>query len=202
MTAITNAPELISLTRQIEKCTLCEHKLPLGPKPIVQLHTNAKIILVGQAPGSVTHETGLPFMDKSGERLRSWMGINEDEFYNAQNIAIVPMGFCYPGRGKSGDLPPSKECAPLWREQVLALLPNIELTLLKGAYAQQWHFSQAQLQVPKTLTETVRHWPLYWPDILPLPHPSPRNNIWLKKHSWFEQEVIPKLQTRVKKLLY
>ncbi len=197
----THSPDLAALTKKILSCTVCEYKLPLGAKPIVQLNSKAKILIASQAPGSFAHASGTPFKDKSGERLRLWMGIEDDDFYDPQKVAILPIGFCYPGRGNSGDLPPTKECAPLWREKVLALLPNIELTLLIGAYAQQWHFSYAQIKKPKTLTETVKQWPLYWPSIIPLPHPSPRNNIWMSKHSWFEQEVLPQLSKRVNNIL-
>ncbi|WP_083256785.1 uracil-DNA glycosylase family protein [Glaciecola punicea] len=189
------------LSRILEKvaiCNVCESKLPLGPNPIVQVHAQAKILIASQAPGSVAHALGVPFKDKSGERLRRWMGISEADFFNPRHVAILPMGFCYPGRGKSGDLPPTKECASIWRGDLLALLPNIQLTLLIGAYSQAWHLQKAR---QSTLSETVKVWQNYWPEQLPMPHPSPRNNIWVTKNPWFEDQVIPVLQQRIKLLL-
>jgi len=137
------------------------------------------------------HETGIPFDDPSGERLRDWMGIDKDTFYNAEEVSILPMGFCYPGTGKSGDLPPRKECAEKWRKPLLKLMPNIQLTLVIGQYAIDWHLGDKK---KNNLTETVKAWKEYWPDHLPLPHPSPRNNIWLKKNGWFQGEVLPELK--------
>lgn len=190
-------PHWQQLLRDVRACTLCEPELPLGARPVVQLHPKARILVAGQAPGKRVHASGKPFDDPSGDRLRQWMGIDKNTFYNAEELAIIPMGFCYPGTSKSGDLPPRKECAPTWREQLLQQLPNLELTLAIGQYAQQWH-----LQEPKrSLTERVRDWRSYWPQLLPLPHPSPRNNIWMKRNPWFETEVIPELRQRVKELL-
>lgn len=186
------------LIQQVSKCVICEPHLPLGARPVVQFNPAARILIAGQAPGLKVHETGKPFNDASGQRLRQWLGLSEDEFYDASNIAILPMGFCYPGKGKSGDLPPRKECAPAWRAKLLAALPNIELTIVLGKYAQAYHLPQSK-NVP--LTELVKSWREYWPAILPLPHPSPRNNIWLSKNPWFEQDVLPALAPRVKKLL-
>lgn len=186
------------LITEVKACTLCEAHLPLGPRPIFQMHPKAKILIAGQAPGVRVHESGIPFDDASGDRLRVWMGIDRDVFYNAETIAILPMGFCYPGTGKSGDLPPRPECAQHWREKLLAELPNIELTLVIGQYAQDWHLGKHQKE---NLTETVRAWKEYWPKMLVLPHPSPRNNIWLKKNPWFEKEVISQLQKKIVSIL-
>ncbi|EON92896.1 Uracil DNA glycosylase [Marinobacter lipolyticus SM19] len=153
--------------------------------------------MVGQAPGRRVHETGLPFNDPSGDRLRNWMGISRDVFYDESKLAILPMGFCYPGTGKSGDLPPRPECAPTWREALLARLNHIELTLVIGQYAHAWHLSDPK----KSVTDNVKEWRKDWPSVLPLPHPSPRNNMWLRRNPWFEQDVIPQLQKRVQQIL-
>ncbi|MBB1325495.1 MULTISPECIES: uracil-DNA glycosylase family protein [unclassified Pseudoalteromonas] len=186
------------LIEQVSKCVICEPHLPLGARPVIQFNQNARILIAGQAPGIKVHETGVPFNDASGNRLREWLGLTRDEFYDANNIAILPMGFCYPGRGKSGDLPPRKECAPAWREQLLAALPNIELTIVLGKYAQAYHLPETK-KMP--LTELVKSWREYWPNYLVLPHPSPRNNIWLKKNPWFEQDVLPELDKHVAAIL-
>ncbi|MEH6817903.1 MAG: uracil-DNA glycosylase family protein [Pseudoalteromonas distincta] len=186
------------LIEQVSKCVICEPHLPLGARPVIQFNLNARILIAGQAPGIKVHETGVPFNDASGNRLREWLGLTRDEFYDANNIAILPMGFCYPGRGKSGDLPPRKECAPAWREQLLAALPNIELTIVLGKYAQAYHLPETK-KMP--LTELVKSWREYWPNYLVLPHPSPRNNIWLKKNPWFEQDVLPELDKHVAAIL-
>ncbi len=185
------------LAQEIRACTLCSAYLPLGPRPIIQVSNSAQILIVGQAPGSRVHETGIPFDDPSGNRLREWMGIDKSVFYEESKIAIVPMGFCFPGTGKSGDLPPRPECAGTWRKKLLNELPQISLTLVIGQYAQAWHLGQL---VKQNLTETVKAWKEFGPEIIPLPHPSPRNNIWLKKNPWFEQEVLPKLQAKVKSI--
>ena len=184
---------------EVNDCILCSVHLPLGPRPVFQIHPKAKILIAGQAPGSRVHATGIPFDDPSGERLRNWMGIDKDMFYDTEKIAILPMGLCYPGTGKSGDLPPRKECTEKWREQLLALMPNIELTLVIGRYALDWHLKDRK---KKNLTETVKAWEEYWPNnILPLPHPSPRNNIWLKKNPWFGSEILPHLKAKIGELL-
>lgn len=190
--------DLKKLKNNIADCTECSPHLPLGAKPIVQIHPEAKILIAGQAPGRKVHETGIPFDDASGDRLRDWMGVDKSIFYNPKKMAIVPMGFCYPGTGKSGDLPPRAECAQTWREAVLSALGDIELTLVIGQYALGWHLKK---QKKDNLTETVRNWEEYWPNILPLPHPSPRNNIWLKRNSWFVRDVLPKLRSRVRDLI-
>ncbi len=165
---------------------------------MLQVHPSARILIAGQAPGSKVHASGVPFDDASGERLRAWMGIDKDTFYDAKRIAILPMGFCFPGTGTSGDLPPRPECAATWRNQLLACMPHIELTLIIGQYAQAWHLPDAG---KASLTDTVLDWRSHWPAVLPLPHPSPRNNIWLKRNPWFGQEVVPKLQGRIAALL-
>jgi uracil-DNA glycosylase len=183
---------------RVRACTFCKDHLPLGPRPVVQLGPDAPILIAGQAPGTRVHETGIPFNDPSGDRLRQWLGVTREQFYDPKLFAILPMGFCYPGRGKSGDLPPRPECATLWRTELLAHAPKLKLTLAIGQYAIAWHLKDAQ---KPTLTETVQNWHEYWPEALPLPHPSPRNNIWLKKNAWFEKDVVPELQTRVAKLL-
>ena len=189
---------LDKLVKEIKACNLCTNHLPLGPRPVIQVGSLARILIVGQAPGRRVHETGIPFNDPSGERLRLWMGINKEEFYDKDKVALVPMGFCFPGTGKSGDLPPRPECADTWREKLLEKLPNIELTIVIGQYAQGWHFGSSNKQ---NLTETVKSWKEFWPNAIPLPHPSPRNNIWLRKNAWFEDEVIPALQKAVNAIL-
>ena len=189
---------LDKLVKEIKACNLCTNHLPLGPRPVIQVGSLARILIVGQAPGRRVHETGIPFNDPSGERLRLWMGINKEEFYDKDKVALVPMGFCFPGTGKSGDLPPRLECADTWREKLLEQLPNIELTIVIGQYAQGWHFGSSNKQ---NLTETVKSWKEFWPNAIPLPHPSPRNNIWLRKNAWFENEVIPALQKAVNAIL-
>lgn len=187
-----------ALSKKARACGLCAAHLPAGPRPVFQIHPDAKLLIAGQAPGRKVHESGTPFEDASGDRLRDWMGIGRETFYDARRLAILPMGFCYPGTGTSGDLPPRPECAPAWRLPLLALLPNIELTLVIGQYALDWHLKDRQ---KANLTETVRNWRAYWPREVVLPHPSPRNNIWLKKNPWFATEVLPEVRKRVKALL-
>jgi uracil-DNA glycosylase len=186
-----------ALLEEVRACTLCALHLPLGPRPVLQAHPDASILIAGQAPGSKVHESGIPFQDASGDRLRDWLGVDERTFYDPRRIAILPMGFCYPGTGKSGDLPPRPECAEAWRLQLMMMLRNVRLTLVIGQYAQSWHLGG--LQGP-TLTATVQAWRDYWPSSLPLPHPSPRNNIWLKRNPWFEREVLPPLRRKVRQL--
>jgi len=186
------------LVRQVRACQICREVLPHEPRPVIQLSESSKILVVGQAPGRRVHETGLPFNDPSGDRIRQWMGVTRDIFYDEQKLAILPMGFCYPGKGKSGDLPPRPECAPAWREALLARLEDVELTLVIGQYAHAWHLDNAS----KSVTDNVRNWQQYWPrNIVPMPHPSPRNNLWLRRNPWFEQEVVPAVQARVVDLL-
>jgi len=185
------------LLQEIRQCQVCLPFLKDGVNPVLSAHTKSKVAIIGQAPGSIVHKTGIPWDDKSGDRLREWLGINKTIFYKPEIFAIVPMGFCYPGKGTSGDLPPRKECAPLWHQQLLKKMPNIKLTLLIGTYAQSYYLSENK---KKTLTETVKNYQDYLPEYLPLPHPSPRNNIWLKKNDWFVKEVIPVLQQRIKSI--
>lgn len=191
--------ELQILLKDVKSCQLCAASLRHGVRPVLQASETARIIIAGQAPGSKVHASGVPFDDASGDRLREWMGVSREAFYDASRIAILPMGFCYPGTGKSGDLPPRPECAPAWRQPILDLMPSVKQTLVIGAYAAKWHLGSSQ---KKTLTETVRSWREYKDqNILPLPHPSPRNNIWLKKNPWFEEEVLPELKQRVARLI-
>ncbi|WP_105903391.1 uracil-DNA glycosylase family protein [Vibrio gangliei] len=185
------------LIQQIDQCRLCAAHLADGCRPVVQAHPQAKILIIGQAPGRKVHQSGVPFDDASGDRLRTWLGIDKATFYDASQIAIMPMGFCFPGTGKNGDLPPRKECAPTWHHALLQQLPNIELIVLIGQYAQNYYLPDK----PKTLTDTVKAWQQFAPRYLPLPHPSPRNNIWLKKNPWFESELIPQLQQTITRLL-
>lgn len=189
-------PDTIPLLQEVRACRVCEPELPLGARPVLQFASSARLLVVGQAPGTRVHETGIPWNDPSGERLREWMGVDREIFYDFSEIAIVPMGFCYPGRGKSGDLPPRPECAALWRDKIHQCLPQIELTLLIGQYAQQHYLGKDNL----TLTERVSAWRSYLPNYLPLPHPSPRNNLWLRKNPWFD-EVITLLQQQVARIL-
>lgn len=185
------------LLSRVRACTQCARHLPLGPRPVIQMAEPARILVVGQAPGRRAHETGLPFNDPSGERLRQWMGIDRDTFYDERQLAILPMGFCYPGTGPSGDLPPRPECAPAWRGALLQRLSSVALTLVIGQYAHSWHLANPA----RTVTANVQNWQAYWPAQLPMPHPSPRNNLWLRRNPWFESEVVPALQQRVAALL-
>jgi len=164
---------------------------------VVQISERSRILIAGQAPGRRVHESGVPFDDPSGDRLRAWMGLEKAEFYDPDLVAILPMGFCFPGTGSSGDLPPRAECAPAWRLRLLEHLPDLQLTLIIGRYAQDWHLPSA----PKKVTEVVSNWRSMWPERLPLPHPSPRNNRWLRNNPWFETTVIPELQARVAELV-
>ena len=189
---------IYKLFEQIRACRLCEAHLPLGPRPVIRGNESARLLIIGQAPGTRVHASGIPWDDPSGDRLRQWLGVDKTTFYDESRIAIMPMGLCYPGRGKSGDLPPRPECAPAWHDKVLMLLPNIELTLLIGQYAQAYYLRGA---AKGSLTDTVRSWADYGPGWLPLPHPSPRNTLWLRKNPWFEQEIVPHLQQRVAPLL-
>jgi uracil-DNA glycosylase len=170
----------------------------MGARPIVTAHSKSRIVIVGQAPGLVVHQSGIPWDDKSGDNLRNWMQMDKTTFYNPEKIALIPMGFCYPGKGKSGDLPPRKECAPLWHRKLLDRMPEVKLIVLVGKYAQSYFLGEHQ---KTTLTETVRHFAEYLPRYFVLPHSSPRNNIWLAKNEWFSQQVLPELQKRIEKVL-
>lgn len=185
------------LVAQVRQCRICEHHLPVEPRPVIQISESARLLVVGQAPGRRVHDTGLPFNDPSGDRLRDWMGVDKETFYDEQQLAILPMGFCYPGTGKSGDLPPRPECAPAWRNLLLERLKRVELTLVIGQYAQTWHLPGRK----RPVTEQVKRWRDVWPEMLPLPHPSPRNNLWLKRNPWFEEDVLPALRQRVAAIL-
>lgn len=188
---------LVHLLKEVRACTICAPALAAGPRPVLQVHHRARILVAGQAPGRKVHESGVPFDDASGDRLRLWMGLDRDAFYDPGLVAILPMGFCYPGTGKSGDLPPRPECAPAWRARLMASMPNIALTLVIGQYAQAWHLPDTAGQ---SVTDTVKAWRNYWPALLPLPHPSPRNNIWLQKNPWFEAEIVGELQAQVREI--
>jgi uracil-DNA glycosylase len=189
------AEDFASVVAEVRKCNFCPN-LPLGPRPIFQMGENARILIVGQAPGRLTHAKGLPFDDVSGDRLRAWMGISRDTFYDDNIIACLPMGFCYPGKGKGGDLPPRPECALRWRSKLLPLLPNIKLTLVIGQYALAFHFPDEK----RKLTEQVQAWE--GGSAVPLPHPSPRNGIWLRANPWFETDVLPRLRHKVQMALH
>lgn len=187
------------LLARIRACRLCEAHLPLGPRPVVQALPSARLLIVSQAPGRKVHETGIPFNDPSGDRLRDWLGIGKDVFYDAARVAIVPMGFCFPGTGKGGDLPPRPECAPAWHPLLLPRLTQVQLTLAIGMYAQAGLLGAAR---GGTLTDTVRDWRTHLArGVLPLPHPSPRNRLWLTRNPWFETELLPVLRERVAEAL-
>lgn len=189
---------LDGLLLAVRGCSVCATRLPLGPRPVLQAGASARILIVGQAPGARVHASGVPWDDRSGERLRHWMGIDAQRFYDRSSVAIVPMGLCYPGRAASGDRPPRRECAPLWLDRLLAQLPRIELTLLVGAYAQA-HFLRAAGHT--SVTATTRNWRTHLPRVVPLPHPSPRNVAWFKANPWFDDELLPVLQRRVRELI-
>jgi uracil-DNA glycosylase len=186
------------LLKEVRACTLCAQYLAAGPRPVLQVDPRARILIAGQAPGRKVHESGVPFDDASGERLRNWMGVERAMFYDPAVIAILPMGMCYPGTGRAGDLPPRRECAPQWRHRLLAAMPRIELTLVIGQYAMDWHLPG---RGATGVTDTVKAWRDGWPAVVPLPHPSPRNNLWLKANPWFESEVLPSLRARIAALV-
>lgn len=189
---------LDTLLAEARACRVCEAHLPLGPRPVLRARETARLLIVGQAPGTKVHETGIPFNDRSGDRLRQWLAFSREQFYDERTIAIIPVGLCYPGRDAAGgDLPPREECAPLWHPKLRAALPNIQLTLLVGSYAQKFYLGARR---KKTLGETVRAWRDYLPDFLPLPHPSWRNTAWLARNPWFETDLVPELRRRVKDL--
>lgn len=189
---------LDQLLHQVRACTLCAPHLPHGPRPVLRAGETARLLLVGQAPGRKVHDTGIPWNDASGERLRRWLGMDRDSFYDESRIAIIPTGLCFPGTGKQGDLPPRPECAPRWHPPLRAALPHLRLTLLIGQYAQAYYLGGRAKQ---TLTDTVAAWREYLPAYLPLPHPSPRNQMWLKRNPWFERDLLPELRAKVAQAL-
>jgi len=190
---------LTSLLAEVRACTHCAAHLPLGPRPTLRARRSARLLIVGQAPGTKVHESGIPWNDPSGDRLRQWMNVDRDQFYDESKIAIVPMGFCYPGRlSRGGDAPPRPECAPLWHARVLAQMPHLELTLLVGTYAQAYYLTDRRA---KTMTDTVAQWRDFLPRFLPTPHPSWRTTMWQKKNPWFDEELLPELRKRVRQAL-
>ena len=197
MNTSTDGIALVDLLADIRACRHCEQTLPLGPNPVVRASATARLLIVGQAPGTKVHATGIPWNDPSGDRLRHWLQLEPEQFYDESLVAIVPMGFCYPGRGKSGDLPPEPACAPLWHERLLEQMPNLALVLLVGSYAQNHYLGKSR----ETLTQRVQRWPEFGPRFFPLPHPSPRNNLWLRRNPWFETEAVPALRDRVRRML-
>ena len=182
-----------SLLAEVRACTICAKALAAGPRPVVQFSSRSRLVIIGQAPGSKVHKSGVPWQDDSGDRLRVWTGLGAAEFYDPALVALLPMGFCYPGKGKSGDLPPRRECAPLWHERMLATMPGCRLFLLVGSYAQAYYLPQRK----RTMTETVRAFRDYLPEFFPLPHPSWRNLLWRRRNPWFEKEVLPELHRLV-----
>ena len=186
------------LLSEVRACTLCAAHLPNPPRPVLRASPSASLMIVGQAPGRRVHESGIPWNDPSGDLLREWLRLDRDAFYDERRIAIIPAGFCYPGTGESGDLPPRPECAPHWHPRLRARLPAIRLTLLVGSYAQGYYLGERR---KKTIADTVRSRGEYLPEFFPLPHPSPRNRLWLKRNAWFGREVLPELRKRVKACL-
>lgn len=189
--------DLEELLAEVRTCTVCAEHLPAGPRPIVQVGKGARIVIIGQAPGRRVHESGIPWDDPSGQRLRQWLGVSDNQFYAPDTVALIPMGFCYPGAGKSGDNPPRPECAPLWHDRLLSELPTERLEIIIGTYAQKRYVPD---RAP-TLTGTVANWARYLPSRVVLPHPSPRNRHWLAKNPWFEVETLPAVQARVREVL-
>ncbi|MDO6595782.1 uracil-DNA glycosylase family protein [Oceanihabitans sp. 2_MG-2023] len=186
------------LLHKIRQCAICEAHLPLGPRPIVTGNIESKIIIIGQAPGTSVHKTGIAWNDPSGRQLRKWLGVTDEDFYDENKFAIMPMGFCYPGKGKTGDLPPRKECAPEWHGALLEKMPNVKLILLIGMYSQKYYLKK---DAKKTLTETVANYKEYLPKYFPIPHPSPTNRFWKSKNPWFEIDVVPELQRITQNIL-
>jgi len=189
-------PSAAALLKEIRACTVCAKALKAGPRPVVQFGPKARIVVIGQAPGVRVHESGVPWQDDSGKRLREWTGLTDAEFYDPAKVALVPMGFCYPGTGTSGDLPPRPECAPLWHDKVLAVLKDVRLTLLVGSYAQAHYLPGKQ-----SMTEAVQGFRGHGKGIFPLPHPSWRSGIWMKRNPWFGRDVLPALRKSVRKAL-
>ncbi len=181
---------------EIRDCRVCKDHLPLGPNPIIEANENSKIVLISQAPGRIVHESGVAWNDQSGKKLREWLGVDNDTFYDPSNFAILPMGFCYPGKAKTGDLPPRKECAPMWHESVWDELKNVELKILIGSYAANYYLSSNL-----NLTEKVKDYQSYLPEFWPIPHPSPVNRFWRSKNPWFEKNVVPDLQRKIQQII-
>ena len=182
------------LLQEIRGCHICKNYLPLGPRPVLEAHVNSKIVIIGQAPGMKVHVSGIPWDDQSGKKLREWLNVTEEQFYNTNNFAIIPMGFCYPGKGKTGDLPPRSECAPQWHKRLLQKMPNTKLIILIGNYAQKYYLKET---TKGTLTDTVSAYKSYLPQFFPIPHPSPTNRFWRSKNPWFEEYVVPELRKQV-----
>jgi uracil-DNA glycosylase len=190
---------LTRILREVRSCQVCLANLPFGPRPVLQLASTARILIIGQAPGSKVHQSGIPWNDASGDRLRDWLKLDRSVFYDAARVAILPMGFCYPGAGESGsDNPPRPECAPLWHKRLLRRLPDIQLTILVGQYAQRHYLASKRKD---SMTETVQAFSEYAPQFFPLPHPSWRSVVWMRKHPWFEEAVIPEVREAVRKLI-
>ncbi|MBT8262706.1 MAG: uracil-DNA glycosylase family protein [Bacteroidia bacterium] len=185
------------LLSEIRKCTVCAKHLPLGPRPVIEASANSKIIVVGQAPGTKVHQSGIPWDDQSGKKLREWIGVDNETFYDVDNFGIVPMGFCYPGKGKTGDLPPRKECAETWHDRIFKAFEGVELILLIGTYAQDYFFPKEE----RNLTGKVKNYTDFLPKYWPLPHPSPVNRFWRSRNPWFENDVVPKLQDKIHEVL-
>lgn len=183
------------LLLEIRSCAVCKKFLPYAPRPVIQADTQSEIIIIGQAPGQKVQSSGIPWDDQSGNELRRWLGVTKEQFYDERKFALVPMGFCYPGKGSSGDLPPRPECAPLWHVPLMKKMKNVKLIILIGQYAQKYYLGH---KLKPTLTETVKQYKEYLPHFFPLVHPSPRNKIWQKKNGWFEADVVPELQEIVK----
>ena len=184
------------LFQDIEQCTICKQHLPLGPRPVVTGQSNSKIVIIGQAPGTKVHQSGIPWDNQSGKKLGQWLNVTDEQFYNTQNFAIVPIGFCYPGKGKTGDLPPRPECAPRWHEKLLEKMPHIELVILVGAYTQKYY-----LKDKKTLTMRVGDYQSYLPKYFPIPHPPPTNRFWRAKNPWFDESIVPEIKLIIRRIL-
>ena len=189
-------PDAIALLKEIRACTVCTRALEAGPRPVVQFGPLSRIVIIGQAPGARVHESGVPWQDDSGKRLRDWTALSDEDFYDPVKVALVPMGFCYPGKGASGDLPPRPECAPLWHDKVLGALKDVRLTLLVGSFAQANYLPKKQ-----SMTDAVKGFQAHGPALFPLPHPSWRSGIWMKGNPWFERDVLPALKTAVRQAL-
>ncbi|HLW63319.1 MAG TPA: uracil-DNA glycosylase family protein [Flavobacterium sp.] len=189
---------LDELLQQIRACNVCEASLAFGVNPVVQACPESKIVIISQAPGLKVHQSNIPWNDASGDQLRNWLGVTKEQFYNPELFALIPMGFCYPGKAASGDLPPRKECAPLWHARLLSQMKNVALVLVIGRYAQNYYLKEKKY---KTMTENIQHYNDFLPDYFPLPHPSPRNFIWMNKNQWFAEKVVPALKNKVAAIL-